>query len=242
MAAMSQQEQIDALQQRVKMLEERLSSTVGKVECGDSAWEIVAYKHVPTSETLKKAVIVGQNSQYWQAAVDNVEKEYVIHSIRVNDTVYSVGDKCKPGRGDDPLTIVSMEPDKYHPHRCKIWYDSGTWHWHNYVEHATSVTPILTTEDGAKCYDGERVLHGLRITNWNTATKEVKHIDQTVKYDKWFSTQEARTEYIKHNKPCLSRADVRNILNISVRQVGVPYRDVVWEELNKIVEQKLTNK
>lgn len=57
-------------------------------------WEVIEYRHVPTSEALGKPVILSDtNSKYWEKAKN--DPEYSINAVKVGNEIYRCGDKIK---------------------------------------------------------------------------------------------------------------------------------------------------
>lgn len=57
-------------------------------------WQVIEYKHIPTSEALGKPVIISNvNSKYWEKA--KTDPEYSINAVKVGNEIYRCGDKVK---------------------------------------------------------------------------------------------------------------------------------------------------
>lgn len=250
---MTTEQQIEALQQRIEKLEELVSPSVGKLECGEPEWEIAAIRYIEGGQS-----IYSKKDKEWcrgpECCVpDNIiqhrlkEGAAVIHSIKVKDVVYSVGDKIVWDWADttlELLTIKSWEIDTDKELRVRVEETNNYYHIKNLADgynlrHYTSVTPILITEDGAKCYDKERVVRGVNVNSWGTINQQIQHIEYHYKNPqwKWFSTQEARTEYILMNKPLLNMRDVEKML----QEYNGIEGDIkgAMKYIERLVEQKL---
>lgn len=80
--------------------------------------------------------------------------------------------------------------------------------------------PLLVTEDGVSIYDEEQLLWSLREHDWFKTEMFCKFpvkgkLDNPIRWKefKWFSTEQARQDYIILNKPVLSLSDIQGVLS-----------------------------
>jgi len=138
-----------------------------------------------------------------------------IHTIRIKATgeEISVGDNTTVPGNDEPCKISSFEIDEWG--RLKVWRSNELWSNVTELRKYTPPTPVLLliTEDKVGITDEMETVYGVRLTNWQVGTKQVKYINESVEYDKWFSTAEARQEYIVQNKPMFSYRELQILID-----------------------------
>jgi hypothetical protein len=103
--------------------------------------------------------------------------------------------------------------------------------------------PLLVTEDGVECKDGEEIVLGINTSSWGTVTKKVREIQHHYCEErwKWFIYEEARTDYIEYNKPCLSQKEVNELINKIQKIAAGDYKERLNCDLDTYVMNKLSN-
>lgn len=98
-----------------------------------------------------------------------------------------------------------------------IYNSPSQWFYSTYpaaiLKYNSLQTPkvLLTTEDGVKIYDEDKKLYTL-FTNWGTHRVTAKNAGCAIT-DKYFSTKEARDNYILNNKPLLALGEIKAMMN-----------------------------
>lgn len=78
---------------------------------------------------------------------------------------------------------------------------------------------ILTTTDGVSIFDADTVVHCILGTGWIPSSNRVGFY--LIRKDrKFFSTKEARLDYIARNKPLFSLEDIYDSAHLSVLEAG----------------------
>lgn len=118
---------------------------------------------------------------------------------------------------------VKMTPDEYRLWR--EWVDGG----HQKKEQSNQI--LLTTEDGKTVSNPEYVVYGANINSWGISHMMVEHINGHYKYPqwKWFSTEEARQEYIIMNKALFNIKQIADALYDNEDMNGHTAADIVQE-------------
>lgn len=83
-----------------------------------------------------------------------------------------------------------------------------------YLESIKPKVPVLVTEDGVEVFDKDQMLFDLSTNNWwmgKTPAEIAAGILKGAKHRKMFSTETARAEYSKYNKPVLCLNDLINM-------------------------------
>jgi hypothetical protein len=131
------------------------------------------------------------------------------------------------------LVSVPMTDSEYRLWR--EWVDGG----HGIQEEKRLV---LVTEDGSECRDEEEIVQGVNTNSWGIATKKVREIEHHYKQPqwKWFSSPEARQEYIEYEKPVLNQREVSDLmLKVSNQYTSKEYMETLKCALDTYVMEKL---
>lgn len=104
---------------------------------------------------------------------------------------------------------------------------------------------IKQTEDG-KWLQIDEVIYGVSTRTWGTVDRKVCDLEPRHGEDiwKWFSTEEARQEYVEYHKECLSQKEFNEILVKTYKEGGsvhaANYREEVKCALDNYVMNKLS--
>jgi hypothetical protein len=157
--------------------------------------------------------------------------------------IFTVGDKIK-GWGETPIIeIKKFEIDYFDNTRITAYHYNGYGVGINSWEKIKQT--LFTTEDGVEITDEKQTLYAvLTKAQWQTKEDTVKRMRERSQFSKplnnswkYFSTNEARTDYILMNEPILSVNDVfkQDILN-TFDGITILKKDVI-----ELAKSKLTN-
>jgi len=102
---------------------------------------------------------------------------------------------------------------------------------------------LLTTEDGYKCYDGDRMVYGIDDI-WECGLAYAEQAKDNHEF-KWFSSPEARTTYIADNKPMFSYRELQILIDGRPEALRTIQKwnseQLVWQ-IRQIAMNKVANK
>lgn len=158
----------------------------------------------------------------------------IIHSVTDGEQVISVGDDTNIGRvidfqfdGDDLMVKI----DEKH----------GRWNVEYFDLKKVEKKPLFVTEDGVGVFKGDIVYNLCTKGSWQCGSGNPEYSDH-LNRDIWkfFSTKEARDEYIFYNKPELALSDINQIVGENCKY-GISSKCLV-EQLEELVKSRLNKK
>ena len=165
-----------------------------------------------------------------------IHKNGKIATLQDNNNYYTVDNEHHPVaawiiEGDDSWSPIEEEQEQEYSLILNLKVKPSIWkHWVSELEKETgypvevlpvllelerdnkteSLKMLLTTKDGVDIVDPEQKLYDLSTDNWWKGLTKAIYASQMqdIKTRKFFSTAEARQEYIEYHKPIYSLKDI----------------------------------
>lgn len=202
------------------------------VEKEEKEWEVIEYKS--HQGIWYRCTHPDMSPEYPNYVLDHLEsvrntgpymkgqpEEYQIHAIKTKTgEVYRIGDRVATIYGVDrikPITVAKITIEEKVGGGLALITDDGVGIALSIAKKVEPVKPVLlVTEDGKEIVNKNIHVYGIdktvnRYHNPTVASIIDKTCDVTYNYT-WFSTSEARTEWIEYNKPCLSQKEVIELI------------------------------
>lgn len=133
-------------------------------------------------------------------AVDVYDNDQYVYTWSIAFSEHVGPDKTKPKSFHSKVLLM---PDTWKLFSTKEAADKWI---KEYWESKKPKKPLMVTENGVSVYDAIQLIYGLDIKEWNKYNC-VQYM-ANIKNHKWFSTSEARADYIVMNKPVLSLQEI----------------------------------
>lgn len=99
--------------------------------------------------------------------------------------------------------------------------------------------PVFITEDGVAFHSSDVHVYAVHIRNWTSFRVKILSTSffQNANHYGWkyFSTEEARLDYIVNHRPCLNFIDIRNALSI----YGMSPTSSIYRIIEEAIKEKL---
>lgn len=137
-------------------------------------YEVLAYRHRPTTIATGKDVVIDRGSKHWSRAVSNEDGEYEIYTVRRDDGVdFSIGDRIL-GHDENHSTIVAIHN---HKSQCNdLWLSVEKENdWGSSLSHAEKDVSNMK-EEFTILQQAQNLIYGDRQASYGSVTENFSKI------------------------------------------------------------------